>query len=111
MSGANIEVDCYIVVEQKFRERYGGINPEGRPSLRVTKTRPSLARDEVPVRVTISIPRAYWIRPAIHASVTLPDVEHDAHLRLSVADDIGRQISEAMSMKVDVKVISPEIEQ
>lgn len=106
----NIEVDCYIVVEQRFKDRYGSIQPEGRPSLRVTKGKPALERDEVPVRVTISIPRAYWIRPAIHASVTLPDIEHDAQLKLAVAEDVGRQISEAMSMKVDVRVIAPEAE-
>lgn len=64
-----VSTSCYLIVGQRFNE-YG--QWVGRPSVRVTAKKPSVARHEVAVKVEIELPDHLFQRPALTARVTVP---------------------------------------
>lgn len=64
-----VSTSCYLIVGQRFNERG---HWEGRPSVRLTAKKPSLARHEVAVKVEIELPDHLFQRPALTAKVSVP---------------------------------------
>lgn len=100
-----VDVTFYIVVHAELTDRDW---IKGKPTVRVTKGRPALAKDEVPVQMTVSLPKALFKRPQITASVTVPDDLAPAEISADVQDNIAQAIREHVGMDVRITVDSPK---
>ena len=91
----NIESDFYLVCR---------VNDRGYPKLsaRLATRSPKLAAGEVSMRLTVSLPRALFSRPALQARVVVPEGTApnviSAEVKANIADELSRQLG----MRVEV---------
>lgn len=104
MSGT-IEVTFYAVVHASIDDRNW---LKGKPTVRATAKKPALAKDEVPVQVTLSLPKALFRRPQITASIRVPDDLAPAEISADVQDNIAQAIRNQLGFDVRITVDAPE---
>lgn len=93
-----VNTSCYLIVGQRFNERG---NWEGRPSVRLTAKKPSVAPHEVAVKVEIDLPDHLFQRPALTARVTVPEgtsapeisVDMQQAITDLIRDNLGLQLT------------------
>lgn len=91
-----LEVNIYVIVSETGR-------------VRTSKNPPRLNKDEIPIRLRLSIPRKMFERPLIQATVKVDEAaiipkEISPEILISTADLIEQQTG----MKVELTVIQPE---
>ena len=64
-------IDCYLIVRGKRRWKTSG--PIDLVSPRVTKTKPATKKDEVAIKVHLSLPEALFDEPQFQASIEVND--------------------------------------
>lgn len=98
---------CYLVV-QAVERRLGMQDEEGRRPLemgavRVTKTRPRLARDEISVRLEADIPDSLFRRPTLEARIEIPpEGQLCPRITTDVASNIEQLVREQLGVVLHV---------
>lgn len=59
------KVDFYLILYK--RDKYST------PTARITKNTPALKRNEISIKMSVSVPRALFETPQLQANITLPD--------------------------------------
>lgn len=103
MSGT-VEVTFYAIVHAVIDERDW---VKGKPTVRVTAKKPALAKDEVPVQMTLSLPKALFRRPQITARVAVADDLAPAEISADVQDNIAQAIRDQLGVDVRITVDAP----
>lgn len=71
-------------------------------SARIATRRPSLKAGEVLLELNVSVPRGLFKRPALSASVAIPDNMPAPVITTEVQDGIAAALSEQLGMRVHV---------
>ena len=99
-----MKLKCYLVVQGK-KPKYG-LNRETEReagAIRLTKTKPSTASDEIAVCLDIEIPNSLFIKPTLQASVSVPEGSpHGGVITADVADNIADIIRQQTGFSVNV---------
>lgn len=99
-----MKLKCYLVVQGRKPEY--GLNREIKReagAIRLTKKKPSTASDEIAVCLDIEIPDNLFIKPTLHASVSVPDgPPHGGIITADVADNIAAIIHQQTGFSVSV---------
>lgn len=89
-----MKVSCYLVVKP-----YG---------VRMTKNKPNLVGNEVPVFVTLDVPDALFRTPQLRAVVTIPpNSVTSSTITAEVQDNVAKAIKAATGMEVRLSVEAP----
>jgi hypothetical protein len=96
-----VDVDFYVVVKADVSESGYYRN---KPSVRVCKSKPQLANNEVPVLVNLSIPSALFLKPQLTANITLPSQDINQQISVNVQSDIVDAIKNIVGMNVTLNV-------
>lgn len=99
-----VEVTFYAVVHAVIDERDW---VKGKPTVRVTAKKPALDKDEVPVQMTLSLPKALFKRPQITARVAVADDLAPAEINAEVQDNIAQAIRDQLGVDVRITVDAP----
>lgn len=96
-----MRIDKYLVVKGK-KNRYSGLSAQ----VRLVEREPSLAGDEVAVRVLIEIPDAFFKRPTLLAEMKIPD-EAVPTIKLTpeVTDNVEKLIKEGTGLEMKVSLV------
>lgn len=95
-----VSTSCYLIVGQRFTE-HGTPYPSGKPSVRVSKGRPSLEAHEVAVHVNLQLPNSMFVKTVLQADVivadggTMPviDTQVAANLAAAMEEQFGIQLN------------------
>lgn len=102
-----MQAKFYLVINAK-KSTYG-IHP--RPwvesGVKVRKEKPSTKPNEVAIKVSVTIPDAYFEVPELSATIEVPD---DAVNKPIITPEVSHNISEAISKQLGVQVHVSEIE-
>lgn len=105
-----MNVNCYLVVQGK-RPRYATGEPGRREpgQIRITKTRPNTAADEIAVKLDIEIPDSLFIKPTLEARVTVPEgAGYGPAITTEVADNLADVIRQQTGLTVRLSVDDTE---
>lgn len=98
-----MNVTCYLVVQGK-RPRFHTLGaPERREpgNVRVTKTKPNTAADELAVRLEIEIPDSLFSKPTLEARVSVPEgAGYGPAITTEVADNLADVIRQQTGLVV-----------
>lgn len=94
-----VYTSCYLIVGQRVSER--GI-PEGRPSVRLTAKKPSVAKHEVAVKVEIELPTHLFQRPALTARVSVPEGTSAPEISVDMQQAIADLIRDNLGLNLTV---------
>lgn len=97
---SSVSIEFYLVAKADIQGSY----VKGRPSVRVTKNKPSLEKNEVPVKMRLELPIGLFQRPQITAQIKVPDSEAKPHISASVADNIADIIRQETGLNVTLTV-------
>lgn len=98
---STVSVEFYLVVKAEVQDNN---YVRGRPSVRVTKQKPSLEKNEVPVKMELRLPTSLFKRPQITAEITIPETSAPASISAEVADNIADIIRTETGLNVTLKV-------
>jgi hypothetical protein len=106
MSNA-VDLSFYVVVGATLRGS-GSSTYCHRAAVRVAKNKPTLAPNEVPVRIHLSLPLSLFQRPSLEASISVPAENVSAPLiDADVQQNIAKAIRDAIGMDVRITVGEP----
>lgn len=86
---------------------------QGYPRLaaRLTTRAPKCAAGEIPMLITVQVPRALFERPTLQATVTLPPEQKlSEKITASVADNLSRTLTERLGVGVKVTAEPPPLD-
>ncbi|HET8550941.1 MAG TPA: hypothetical protein VFM97_00510 [Gammaproteobacteria bacterium] len=94
---------CYLVMSMKDK-RYPGKGL----SIRLTRHTPSLDRNEIALSVSIDLPEALFRRPALQASIAVPeDAVSAPTIDADVVENIRELASEHLGVDLAISVVDP----
>ena len=105
-----MQVICYLVVQGKV-PKFGMNRQNTREAgaLRLTKTRPSTAADEISVKLDLDIPDSLFIKPSLEARISVPKGgERGPVITTDVADNIAELIRQQTGLTVHLSVDEDE---
>lgn len=103
-----VHVECYLVIGQETRAMgIGGVTAKGRPSVRVSKTKPNLGKTEVPIRLVLKIPIALFTRPELSAALTIPAERVPFQISPDVTHNIAEIIRQETGFHVEITARPP----
>jgi len=76
------------------------------PTVRVTKNKPAVARDERMIKVKMSVPKAVFRTPELVASITIDDDSAPAAIEADVQHQIADILSEAVGLDIQLNISS-----
>ena len=95
-----VDVTCYIVVNARINSGY----LHGKPSVRISKNKPSINNTEVPIKINLQIPCELFSRPCIEANISLPAPASEV-LSPVVKQNVMEAIQNAIGLNVTLTVI------
>ncbi len=98
----NVNIDFYAVVKASFRDYNNSL--DGKPSVRACKNKPTLEFNEVPILISLSIPKAMFLRPQLQAKITLPEQDINKEISVEIQSDIAKAIEQVIGMSVTLNV-------
>jgi hypothetical protein len=80
-----------------------------RLSARITKSLPSLKRDEIALALTVELPDALFEKPSLQATVTIPEASVKApFIAAEIIDNIRAVVSrELVGVNLSIAVVEP----
>lgn len=102
----NVNIDFYAVVKASFRNYDNSL--DGKPSVRACKNKPALDFNEVPILISLSIPKSMFMRPQLQAKITLPEQDVNKEISVEIQSDIAKAIEQAVGMSVTLNVEHPQ---
>lgn len=110
MTDNNLETSFFLVLAAPKELRYKWRKLRAQKIIQSTASLPKLNRDEVAIRVNVSVPSALFERPELTVSIEVagdfPRVEVDADMM----DDMAGRVSEILGTPVHVTCDLPESE-
>jgi hypothetical protein len=104
-----ISVECYIVVKATLNGEGENAWTRGRTGLRVTKNKPALERNEVPIKLNLELPVVLFQRPSLQANITVPAGHPlSSEITADVQDNVAEAIRQATGMEVSITVRGEE---
>lgn len=103
---STIDVQFHVVIGQYFQGV--ALVPDGKPSVRVSKGRPSVEAHEVAILLNLRLPKALFVRPSLSASITVPENSAPLKITPEVQSNIARVIEEQLG--IVLKLSAPERE-
>ena len=97
MSAVNI--GFYVVIGQYFKD--SGFS-DGKPSIRVAKTRPSCAPHEVAIWLSMTLPKSLFVRPNLQAQITVPDSAAPMVITPEIEQNIAAVVQEQLGITMQV---------
>ena len=100
-------VSCYLVVQGK-RPRIGPKDDSRREpgNLRLTKTRPNTAADELAVKLDVEIPDSLFVKPTLEARIQVADtVSAGPVITTEVVDNLAQIIQERTGLSVKLSAV------
>ncbi|SFB68982.1 hypothetical protein SAMN05216321_101146 [Cupriavidus sp. OV038] len=95
----NIKLDFYAVVSQRFTASgYAA----GKPSVRVTRTKPNCDATEVPIRISLQLPESLFKRPSLRATIVVPEGQAQFEITPDVEEGIAQLVREHMGITMQV---------
>lgn len=98
-----MKIDKYLVIKgKKGRYSYSGVSAQ----VRLVEREPSLAGDEVAVRLVIDIPDAFFKRPTLTAELAIPsEAVPQTKLTPEVTDNVEKLIKEGTGLDMKVSIV------
>jgi hypothetical protein len=94
----NLSINFYAIVKADI-SKAGHL--EGVAGVRVTKNKPNVDANEVPIKMTLEIPMSMFNRPTLETTITIP--EHlPGKIDAKVSDKIVEEIRKATGFEVKV---------
>lgn len=98
---STIEGEFHLVLSSKGRHF-------SKLAARLTARPPKCAAGEIPMLITVQVPRALFERPTLQATVTLPPEQKlSEKITANVADNLSRTLSERLGVGVKVTAEPP----
>jgi hypothetical protein len=100
-------IDKYLVITAK-EGRYGGFTG----SARLVEKSPKLRGDEISLRLKLDVPDAFFQRPQLEASISVPATEmQKSKITTAVADNVEKVIKAVTGLTMSVSIVEhPEEE-
>lgn len=86
-----VPVNFYLVIGQEFS---GSGFQKGKPSVRVTKTKPDLGSSEVCVAMKMELPTSLFMRPNLSATIVVPENQAPFVITPEIEHDIARAVKD-----------------
>lgn len=104
-----VHVVCYLVVGQETQAWHVAphVSAKGKPTVRVAKTKPSLSKHEVPIRLELKIPIALFTRPELTASLTIPAEKAPFKITPEITHNIAETIRQETGFSVQITAQPP----
>lgn len=103
-----VDISFYVAISATLRGSGDGVYCH-RSSARLTKNKPSLDANEVPVRINLSLPISLFQRPSLEASISIPeDSVTPPEISADVQSGIAEAIRAATGFNVRLRVEAPE---
>lgn len=77
-------------------------NRFAKTSTRYTATPPTVLKDEIAVKVSIEIPESLFVRPQLHATISLKDVPPKDLITTEVARNIEDIIKDSLGITIKI---------
>jgi len=100
---SKVQVGFHVVVGQYFKEHRGSLIADGRPTVRVNKTKPTLERHEIAVFVNLELPASLFFRPALTASIKVGGDQASAVITPDVMSNIAAAVRDQLGIVMDVR--------
>lgn len=94
---STVAVEFYLIIGQRISS-YGWT--EGKPSVRTSKGKPVCEAHEVPLFVSLNLPLSVFQRPALKATITVPDSSVPAVIESTVQENITALLKEQLGVNV-----------
>jgi hypothetical protein len=104
----SVDLTCYLVIGAKLREVGENAYTSGKPTVRVAKSKPRLAANEVAIALNLSLPTSLFQRPDLTAKITIPGESAPFVITPDVQQNIADQIREQTGFTVQIEVAAPE---
>lgn len=98
-----VETGFYLVIGQEFTKYHSGMRAFGKPSVRVTKTAPTLASQEVAVWVSLELPASLFLRPSLRAAIKVNDAQSPEVITPDVMSNIAEVVQERLGIVMSVR--------
>ena len=105
-----MKVACYLVVQGRI-PKYGPDREFRREAgtVKLTKTKPHTAKDEIAVKLDIEIPDALYFRPTLEAKISVADnASYGAVISTEVTDNIAEIIKQQTGFTVHISAATDE---
>lgn len=98
---SNIVGEFHLVLSRKSRGFHG-------LAARLTTRAPKCAAGEIPMLITVQVPRALFERPTLQATVALPPEQKlSEKITAKVADNLSKTLSERLGVDLTVTAAPP----
>lgn len=101
----SVYVECYLVVKAVVGDN-GFVR--SRPSVRVTKGKPDIGKDEVPILIKLDLPSGLFKRPQLTAEIKVDSEIAPISIDADVQDNIAEAIRQQLGVDVVLAVSAPE---
>lgn len=102
-----MNLSCYIVVQGK--QPSFGPNRETRRdpgTVRLTKKKPACARDEVALKLNLSIPDSLFVTPTLEASIDVPESQAPREITAEVCENISEVLHQQLGLRIQLSAPS-----
>jgi hypothetical protein len=97
----------FFLVVQGCEKQFGNLRAMSVGTIKTTKNKPSLASDEICVKLYLDIPDALFRRPTLVASITVPDIAEPV-VSADFADRLSDLVREQMGVTLHIEAAKGE---
>jgi hypothetical protein len=94
-----VQTGFYLIVGQYFKD--SGFT-DGKPSVRIAKTKPRCEPHEVSIWLTVNLPESLFKRPSLQAKITVPAAAAPMVITPEVEQNIARVVQEQLGITMHV---------
>ncbi|CAN7381015.1 zinc-finger-containing protein [Cupriavidus necator] len=94
-----VSVIFYAIVSQRFTSSGYAT---GKPTVRVTKSKPDCSATEVPVRIAMKLPESLFKRPILQANIVVPEGESQFQITTEIEEGIAQLVQEGMGITMRI---------
>lgn len=103
-----VDLTCYLVVAAVVTKQYDpGGSVRGKPSVRVSKGKPSTSANEVAIKLDVKLPVALFLRPDLEAKLTVPAEKVPFTISPEMTTNIAEAIRQSTGLAVVLSVQPP----
>lgn len=106
-----VKVECHLIVGVAVERRPGWVpRAKNKPRVRVSIGKPSLAPDEIAVKLNVKLPLALFMRPDLEAQIEVPPEKSPYQITPEIRTNIAEAIRQTTGLAVNLTVSEPEKE-
>lgn len=104
-----VNFTCYLCVAADFRELLNGeLSQTGQAKVRTSKKKPSLAKNEICIKLDVNLPAALFRRPDLAANITVPAERAPFQINPEMQSNIADAIRKSTGLEVSLTVAASE---